>query len=68
MTDPKAILRDALQLALARIEFNARNIHGSHPYDSSPMQYFGEKWRAGDAEEYDEWLMLNEILASKGVR
>ena len=57
--------RDALQLAVARIEFNARNAFGTAIYDNRPLDEFGPDWKKEDPEEYSEWLLLRTVLNVK---
>lgn len=59
------VLRDALELAIKRIEFNARNAFGTAIYDNRPIDEFGPDWKKEDPEEYSEWLLLRTVLNAK---
>jgi hypothetical protein len=59
------VLRDALELAVKRIEFNARNAFGTAIYDNRPLDEFGPDWKKEDPEEYSEWLLLRTVLKAR---
>jgi hypothetical protein len=57
--------RHALGLAVARIEFNARNAFGTAICDNRPLDEFGPDWKKEDPEEYSEWFLLRTVLNAK---
>lgn len=56
------VLRDAVQMAMNRLEYNARNAFGAHPYDARPIAEFGPVWQQEDPKDYETWQTLRSVL------